>query len=63
MLAALGAALVHAIRGLDGEGAVVLNQALTAARTAGSPRLAADIQRELAFVDVQAGGTCPRPGP
>jgi tetratricopeptide (TPR) repeat protein len=55
VLAALGAALVHAVRGLDGEGAVVLNQGLAAARAAGRPGLAGDILRELAFVDLQAG--------
>ena len=55
VLAALGSALVHAVRGFDGEGAVVLNRALTAARSAGSPPLTAEILRELAFVDVQAG--------
>jgi DNA-binding SARP family transcriptional activator len=55
VLAALGSALVHAVRGFDGEGAVVLNRALAAARSAGSQRLTADILRELAFVDVQAG--------
>ena len=55
VLAALGSALVHAVRGFDGEGAVVLNRALAAARPVGSQRLTADILRELAFVDVQAG--------
>lgn len=55
VLRTLGAALVHSVRGFDGEGAVVLHQALAAARAAGSERLAADILRELAFVDVQAG--------
>jgi len=55
VLRALGSALVHSIRGFDGEGAVVLHRALGAARTAGSDRLAADILRELAFVDLQAG--------
>ncbi len=55
VLRALGSALVHSLRGFDGEGAVVLHQALTAARTAASQSLAADILRELAFVDVQAG--------
>ena len=54
VLAALGSALVHAVRGLDGEGAVVLNRALAAARSAGS-QPPAEILRELAFVDVQAG--------
>jgi DNA-binding SARP family transcriptional activator len=52
---ALGSALVHAVRGSDGEGAVVLHRALVAARAAGRPALAADILRELAFADVQAG--------
>jgi hypothetical protein len=55
VLAALGSALVHAVRGFDGEGSVVLHRALTAARTARSPGAAADILRELAFADVQAG--------
>jgi DNA-binding SARP family transcriptional activator len=54
-LRALGAALVHSVRGFDGEGAVVLHRALAAARAAASQHLAADILRELAFVDVQAG--------
>lgn len=54
-LLALGGALVHAVRGSDGEGAVVLHRALRAARAAGEDELTADIQRELAFVDVQAG--------
>jgi DNA-binding SARP family transcriptional activator len=55
VLRALGSALVHAVRGFDGEGAVVLHRANAAARTAGSESLIADILRELAFVDVQAG--------
>ena len=55
VLRALGGALVHAVRGSDGEGAVVLHRALLAARTADRPALVADILRELAFVDVQAG--------
>jgi DNA-binding SARP family transcriptional activator len=55
VLRALGAALVHAVRGFDGEGTLVLHRALVAARTAASPGLTADILRELAFVDVQAG--------
>jgi DNA-binding SARP family transcriptional activator len=55
VLGALGGALVHAVRGSDGEGAVVLHRALLAARTAGRSALVADILRELAFVDVQAG--------
>jgi len=55
VLRALGSALVHSVRGFDGEGAVVLHRALGAARTAGSQHLTADILRELAFVDLQAG--------
>jgi DNA-binding SARP family transcriptional activator len=55
VLRTLGAALVHSVRGLDGEGAVVLHRAMAVARTAGSPGLSADILRELAFVDLQAG--------
>jgi len=55
VLTALGSALVHAVRGFDGEGAVVLNRALATARSAGSQPLTADILRELAFADVQAG--------
>ena len=55
VLGALGGALVHAVRGSDGEGAVVLHRALLAARTADRSALVADILRELAFVDVQAG--------
>ncbi|MCW2527301.1 MAG: family transcriptional regulator [Pseudonocardiales bacterium] len=55
VLLALGVALVHAVRGFDGEGAVVLHRALVAARAASAPALTADILRELAFIDVQAG--------
>ena len=55
VLRTLGSALVHSVRGFDGEGAVVLHRAIAAARTAGSHGLAADILRELAFVDLQAG--------
>jgi len=55
VLRALGGALVHAVRGYDGEGAVVLHRALLAARAADRRAVVADILRELAFVDVQAG--------
>jgi DNA-binding SARP family transcriptional activator len=55
VLHTLGAALVHSVRGFDGEGAILLHRALAAARAAGSARQATDILRELAFVDVQAG--------
>jgi DNA-binding SARP family transcriptional activator len=55
VLTALGSALVHAVRGFDGEGTVVLNRALAAARSAGGQPLTAEILRELAFADLQAG--------
>jgi tetratricopeptide (TPR) repeat protein len=55
VLRTLGSALVHAVRGFDGEGAVVLHRALAVARAAGIEPLAAAILRELAFVDLQAG--------
>ena len=55
VLLALGSALVHAVRGFDGEGAVVLHQGLLAARLARHPDVAAEILRELGYVDVQAG--------
>jgi DNA-binding SARP family transcriptional activator/tetratricopeptide (TPR) repeat protein len=55
VLRTLGSALVHSVRGADGEGAVILHSALAAAKSAGSRDLAAEILRELAFVDVQAG--------
>ena len=55
VLRALGSALVHAVRGFDGEGTVVLHRALVAARAAASPARTADILTELAFADLQAG--------
>lgn len=55
ILRTLGSALVHAVRGFDGEGAVVLHQAMRTAGDVASPALTADILRELAFVDLQAG--------
>jgi hypothetical protein len=59
VLTALGSALVHAVRGFDGEGTVVLNRALAAARTAGSQPLTAEILRELAFaLACQLGDPC-----
>lgn len=53
-LAELGAALVHAVRGRDEEGACTLHEALHHAYAARSP-VTASICRELAFIDVQAG--------
>lgn len=55
VLLALGSALVHAVRGFDGEGAVVLHRALVAARAVQRPTVSAQVLCELAFVDVQAG--------
>lgn len=54
-LLALGGALVHSARGRDGEGAVVLHEALRAAEAIGDNDVAASACRELGFVDVQAG--------
>ena len=55
VLRTLGSALVHSVSGFDGEGAVVLHRAITLAAAAGRQGLHADILRELAFVDLQAG--------
>lgn len=54
-LTALGSALVHAVRGRDGEGTVVLHEAIGLARQAGDRSTAVTAHRELGFVDVQAG--------
>ena len=54
-LVALGAALVHAIRGRDEEGAVVLHEAVRLATESGDRETVATAYRELGFVDVQAG--------
>jgi DNA-binding SARP family transcriptional activator len=54
-LAALGGALVHAIRGRDEEGAVVLHEAVRLATRAGDGQTAVTAYRELGFVEVQAG--------
>ena len=54
-LAALGVALVHAVRGRDEEGAAVLHEALPLAEAAAERELAAKLCRELGFVEVQAG--------
>ncbi len=51
----LGTALVHAIRGYDDEGAVVLRMAVEAATAAGVEGTAAKAFSELAYVDVLAG--------
>ena len=54
-LAALGRALVHAVRGRDEEGAVVLHEAVRLATQAGDRETAVTAYRELGFVEVQAG--------
>jgi DNA-binding SARP family transcriptional activator len=54
-LAALGSALVHAVRGRDEEGAVVLHEAITLATRTGDRDTAVVAHRELGFVEVQAG--------
>ncbi|HJQ44542.1 MAG TPA: BTAD domain-containing putative transcriptional regulator [Jatrophihabitantaceae bacterium] len=54
-LVALGGALVHAVRGRDQEGSVLLTEAIEAAARAGDRATAATAHRELGWVDVQAG--------
>jgi DNA-binding SARP family transcriptional activator len=54
-LAALGVALVHAVRGRDEEGAAVLHEALALAEATGERETAGKVCRELGFVEVQAG--------
>jgi DNA-binding SARP family transcriptional activator len=54
-LTALGGALVHATRGRDEEGAVILHEAIQLAGSAGDRATAVTAHRELGFVEVQAG--------
>jgi tetratricopeptide (TPR) repeat protein len=54
-LAALGSALIHAVRGRDEEGAVVLTEAILLAARTGDRATAVTAHRELGFVEVQAG--------
>jgi DNA-binding SARP family transcriptional activator len=54
-LAALGAALVHFLRGGDAEGSAVLHEALALAEACGDREMACKVCRELGFVAVQAG--------
>jgi DNA-binding SARP family transcriptional activator len=54
-LGALGSALVHAVRGGDNEGAIVLHMAIEVATRAGDRSAAVTAHRELGFVEVQAG--------
>jgi tetratricopeptide (TPR) repeat protein len=51
-LIALGAALVHSVRGHDGEGAGVLHEAIGVADRIGAPELAAQAHRELGYVEL-----------
>jgi tetratricopeptide (TPR) repeat protein len=53
-LAALGAALVHSVRGGDEEGAAVLHEALALAEAAADREIECKVCRELGFVAVQA---------
>ena len=53
-LVTLGGALVHAVRGRDEEGAVVLHEAIELATRAGDRETAVTARRELGFVEVQA---------
>jgi DNA-binding SARP family transcriptional activator len=54
-LAALGSALVHAMRGRDEEGALRLHEALLLAEGCGERATVAAACRELGYIDVQAG--------
>ena len=51
----LGAALVHAVRSHDDEGAVLLQHSADLAASHGEHRLAADAHRELGYIDALAG--------
>jgi DNA-binding SARP family transcriptional activator len=53
-LAALGAALVHSVRGGDEEGAAVLHEGLALAEASGDREVECKVCRELGFVAVQA---------
>jgi DNA-binding SARP family transcriptional activator len=54
-LLGLGSALVHAARGRDQEGAVILREAIEVAAAVGDRATAVTGHRELGFVEVQAG--------
>ena len=58
--AALGAALVHSVRGGDEEGAAVLHEALALAEAAADREIECKVCRELGFVAVQAARGCRR---
>jgi DNA-binding SARP family transcriptional activator len=54
-LMALGSALVHSVRGRDGEGAGVLHEAIGVADRIGAPESAAQAHRELGYVELLRG--------
>lgn len=54
-LLALGSALVHSVRGRDGEGAGVLLEAIDVAERIGAPESAVSAHRELGFVELLRG--------
>ncbi|WP_328995008.1 hypothetical protein OG394_10770 [Kribbella sp. NBC_01245] len=54
-LAALGAALVHSVRGRDEEGALILHEAIDLATQAGDDAALVTAYRLLGFVEVHAG--------
>lgn len=54
-LTALGGALVHAVRGRDEEGAVLLQEAIHVASQVGDRATSVTAHRELGYVEVQAG--------
>lgn len=51
----LGTALIHAVRGYDDEGAVMLGSAIEAATSSGSELVVAKSYSELAYMDLLAG--------
>jgi tetratricopeptide (TPR) repeat protein len=55
VLLELGTALVHAVRGYDEEGAILLRQAAMLASGAGLPDVSAGALRELGYVEAMAG--------
>jgi DNA-binding SARP family transcriptional activator len=54
-LIALGSALVHSVRGRDGEGAGILHEAISVAERIGAPESATQAHRELGYVELLRG--------
>jgi tetratricopeptide (TPR) repeat protein len=54
-LMALGSALIHSVRGRDGEGAGILHEAIGVANRIGTPGSAAQAHRELGYVEMLRG--------